>query len=64
MFSTEVSADEDNIFSVNLSENNDVDQIKFDKSKLYTICGLSIDPKSRRVFCCQMLKEKKLSVTF
>ena len=43
VFYKEVSADQDNIFSVNLSENSDVDQIKFDKSKTYAISGLSID---------------------
>ena len=43
IFYKEVSADEDNIFSVNLSENNDFHQIKFDKSKKYAISGLSID---------------------
>ena len=35
--------DEGNIFSANLTENNEVEQIKFKKSKIYAISRLSID---------------------
>ena len=42
IFSKEVPVDEDNIFSLNLSENNKVDSLKFDKSKKYEISRLSI----------------------
>ena len=42
VFYKEISVDEKNIFSANLAENNDVDQIKFDKSKTYSISRLSI----------------------
>ena len=34
---------EDNIFSGNLTENNEFEQISFKKSKLYAISGLSLD---------------------
>ena len=43
VFYKEISVDEKNNFSANLAENNDVDQIKFHKSKTYAISGLSID---------------------
>ena len=43
VFYKEISVHKKNIFSANLAENNDVDQIKFDKSKTYAISGLPID---------------------
>ena len=43
MFSKEISLDEDNIFSVNLTETNGVEQVRFKKSKTHAISGLSID---------------------
>ena len=43
VFYKEIPLDEDNIFSANLTENNEVEQIKFKKSKVYAISGLSID---------------------
>ena len=42
-FWKEIPVDEDNIFSTNLAENNEVEQIKFKKSKIYAISGLSVD---------------------
>ena len=42
-FYKELPLDNDNIFSANLTENNKVERIKFDKSKLFAISGLSID---------------------
>ena len=39
----EIPLDEDNIFSANLTENKGVEQVKFKKSKIYAISGLSID---------------------
>ena len=43
VFYKEIPLDEDNIFSANLTENNEVEQIKLKKSELYAISGLSID---------------------
>ena len=43
VFYKELPLDNDNIFSANLTENNKVERIKFDKSKLFAISGLSID---------------------
>ena len=40
VFYKEISLDKKNIFSANLAENNDVDQVKFDESKIYAISGL------------------------
>ena len=42
-FYKELPVDEDNIFSLNLSENNKVDSVKFDKPKKYEISRLSIN---------------------
>ena len=38
-----IPVDEDKTFSANLTENNEVEQIKFKKSKIYAISGLSVD---------------------
>ena len=43
MFYKETALVEDNIFSANLTESNEVEQIKFNKSKLYAISGLLIN---------------------
>ena len=43
VFYKELLVDEDNIFSANLTKNNEIEQIKFKKSKIYFISGLSID---------------------
>ena len=43
MFYKEIPLDEDNIFSPNLMENNGVEKVKFKKSKIYAVSGLSID---------------------
>ena len=43
VFYKELLVDEDNIFSANLTKNNELEQIKFKKSKIYFISGLSID---------------------
>ena len=43
VFYKEIPLDEDNIFSANLAENDGVEQVKFKKSKIYAISGLSID---------------------
>ena len=43
VFCKEIPLDEDNIFSANLAENNGVESVKFKKSKLFAISGLSID---------------------
>ena len=42
VFYKEISLDEGTIFSANLIENNEIDQISFKKLKLYAISGLSI----------------------
>ena len=43
IFYKEVPVDEDNIFSINLSEDNGIDGVKLKKSKKYEISGLSIN---------------------
>ena len=43
VFYKELPLDENNIFSANLAENNEVEEIKFKKSKEYAVTGLSIN---------------------
>ena len=43
IFYKELPLDENNIFSANLSENNEVKEIKFKKSKKYAVTGPSIN---------------------
>ena len=43
VFYKNLPLDGNNIFSTNLAENNEIEQIEFKKSKLYAIRGLSID---------------------
>ena len=43
MFYKEIPLDEDNIFLASLTKNNEDEQIKLKKSKLYVTSGLSID---------------------
>ena len=47
MFYKEIPLDEDNIFSANLMENNGVEKVKFKKSKIYAVIGLSIDQDTK-----------------
>ena len=49
-FYKELPVDEDNIFSLNLSENNKVDSVKFDKPKKYEISSVKFDkPKKYEI---------------
>ena len=43
VFYNELPLDENNIFSANLPENNEIEEIKFKKSKNYAISGLTIN---------------------
>ena len=43
VFYYELPLDENNIFSANLPENNETEEIKFKKSKNYAISGLAIN---------------------
>ena len=43
LFYNKLLLDENNIFSSNLTENNDTQEIKFKKSNNYAISGLSIN---------------------
>ena len=61
VFYKEIPVNQD-IFSANLAENNEVEQIKFKKSKIYAISGLSIDQDIQLMFFYQTLKGKRLSV--
>ena len=43
IFCKELPTDENNIFVVNLAEKNEVESVKFKKSREYAITGLSIN---------------------
>ena len=43
VFYKELPVDKDNIFSANLAEDNEIEQIKFKKLKKYAMSGLSIN---------------------
>ena len=58
-FWKEVPVDEDNIFSTNLAENNEVEQIIFKKSKIYAISGLSVDQDIQFNVCLPNIERKK-----
>ena len=58
VFYKEIPLDEDNIFSANLTENNGVEQVKFKKSKICAIIGLSIDQDTQPV-SLPKIEEKK-----
>ena len=62
VFYKEIPLDEDNIFSPNITKNNEVEQIKFKKSKTYAISGLSIDQDAQsNVFLPNAEGKKALS---
>ena len=43
IFYRELPLDENNIFTANLAEKNEVEEVKFKKSKEYAVTGLSIN---------------------
>ena len=59
VFYKKIPLDEDNIFSANLTENNGVQQVKFKKSKIYSISGLSIDQDTQYNVSLPNVKERK-----
>ena len=60
MFSKETPLVEDNIFSANLTKSNEVEQIKFNKSKLYAISGLLINQNIDANISLPNVEEKKV----
>ena len=49
VFYKEITVDEENISSANLLKNNEVERIRFEKSKLYALSWLSINQKINAV---------------
>ena len=43
IFYKELSADENNVFTANITEKNEVENVKFKKSQEYAVTGLSIN---------------------
>ena len=60
MFYKETPLVEDNIFSANLTKSNEVEQIKFNKSKLYAISGLLINQNIDANISLPNVEEKKV----
>ena len=62
VFYKEIPLDEDNIFSANLTKNNEVVQVKFKKSKIYAIEAIEQVTKTLNLmFLYQTLKKKALN---
>ena len=60
VFYKEIPLDEDNIFSANLTKNNEVVQVKFKKSKIYAIEAIEQVTKTLNLmFLYQTLKKKE-----
>ena len=64
VFCKELPLDEDNIFSANLAENNEIEQIEFKKSKLCAISELSIDQGIASNVFLPNVEWKQPSVTY
>ena len=63
IFYRELPLDENNIFTANLAEKNEVEEVRFKKSKEYAIIGLSInqDIDSDLVAVADVDKQKAIS---
>ena len=59
LFYKDIPLDEDNTFSTNITENNEVEQISFKKLKLYAISGLLIDQDITPNVSLPNVQEKK-----
>ena len=46
IFYKELPVDDDNIFSANLAENNEIEEVSLRKSQKYMVTGLSINQKA------------------
>ena len=61
VFYKEIPLDEDYIFSLKLTENNEVGQVKFKKCKIYAISRLSIDQNAQSNVSLPNAEGKKIS---
>ena len=65
VFYKDIPLDEDNIFSGNLTENNEVEQISFKKKQNYMLLvGCQLTKTSLLTFLYQTQKEIKPSATY
>ena len=46
IFYKELPVDDDNIFSANVAENNEIEEVSLKKDKKYMVTGLSINQKT------------------
>ena len=44
IFCNELEVDKDNVFTVNISQENEVENVIFDKNKEYTVTEMTINP--------------------
>lgn len=59
-FYKELLADENNVFTANISEKNEVENVKFRKSQEYGIRNMSIKPDIDNSFLVKVFDESKL----
>ena len=59
VFYKEITVDESNIFLAHLTENNEVEQIKFKKSKIYAVSRLSVGQDIQSIDFLSNIKGKK-----
>lgn len=59
-FYKELLADENNVFTANISEKNEVENVKFRKSQEYGIRSMSIKPDIDNSFLVKVFDESKL----
>ena len=62
IFYKELPTDEENIFSLNISEKNEVESVKFLKSLEYGVTGLTINPDPSSFTTIKVLDKEKLKV--
>ena len=56
----ELAADKENIFTANIAEKNEVENVKFSKSQEYGVTGMTIIPDIKDSSILKVTNEKKL----
>ena len=62
IFYKELLADEENIFTLNISEKNEVENLKFSESLEYVVTGMTINPDSESFTLIKVLDKAKLKI--
>ena len=62
IFYKELLAEEENIFTLNISEKNEVENLKFSESLEYGVTGMTINPDSESFTLIKVLDKAKLKI--